>query len=160
MAAACFNGLFCEEWTMGTTGLDVFDSTVQQTNVWLKEIADDLHWDDRRRAYIALRGTLHTLRDYLVTDEIAHLAAQMPLLVRGVFYEGWDPAQTSNPRRGRDDFLGRVSAEFARADHGIDSLRVTRTVLRVLMAHVAAGEVDHVRRLLPEDVQAIWPQAA
>jgi uncharacterized protein (DUF2267 family) len=145
---------------MSTTGLDVFDSTVQQTNVWLKEIADDLHWDDRRRAYIALRGTLHALRDYLVTDEAAHLAAQVPLLVRGIFYEGWDPAQKTIPQRSRDDFLGRVAAEFARTDPGVDPARVARSVLRVLSEHVAAGEIDQIRRILPEDVREIWPQAA
>jgi len=145
---------------MTATGLDVFDSTIQQTNAWLKEIGEELHWEDRRRAYLALRGTLHALRDYLVPDEAAHLAAQLPLLVRGVFYEGWDPSRTPATDRGRDDFLSRVAAEFARADPTVDPVRVARTVLRVLSAHVTAGEIDDVRQSLPKDVRAVWPEAA
>ena len=70
-----------------TTGLDVFDQTVQQTNTWLVEIERELG-ANRQRAYLALRGTLHALRDELVPDEAVHLAAQLPMLVRGLYYEG------------------------------------------------------------------------
>ena len=44
---------------MSMTGLEVFDSTIHQTNVWLKAIMDRLDTDDRHRAYLALRATLH-----------------------------------------------------------------------------------------------------
>jgi uncharacterized protein (DUF2267 family) len=141
---------------MGATGLDVFDSTVQQTNLCLKEIAEEMGWDDRRRAYLALRGTLHALRDYLVVDESAHLAAQLPLLVRGIYYDGWDPSNVPVEGRGRDDFLRRVAGAFERADPDVDPERVTRAVLGVLTDHISAGEADHARHLLPKEVQELW----
>ncbi|MEA2515327.1 MAG: hypothetical protein QOJ59_4816 [Thermomicrobiales bacterium] len=145
---------------MASTGLDVFDATVQKTNTWLKEIAEELYWDDRHRAYLALRGTLHALRDYLVPDEAAHLAAQLPLLVRGMYYEGWDPSRTPTTERSREDFLGRIAAEFARADPSVNPARVAGAVLRVLSEHIAGGELDDVRQSLPKDVREVWPQAA
>jgi uncharacterized protein (DUF2267 family) len=145
---------------MTATGLDVFDATVQQTNTWLNEIAQEMHWDDRHRAYLALRGTLHALRDYLVTDEAAHMAAQLPLLVRGIFYEGWDPAHKPDPNRGRDDFIGRVAGEFRRADPTVDPVSATQAVLRVLSRHISAGELDQARQSLPKDVRDVWPRAA
>jgi uncharacterized protein (DUF2267 family) len=145
---------------MTATGLDVFDTTVQLTNTWLKEIGEELHWDDRHRSYLALRGTLHALRDYLIPDEAAQLSAQLPLLVRGIYFEGWDPSRTPAPERGREDFLARIAAEFARADPSVDPARVARAVLRVLSAHVSAGEIDQVRRTLPKHVREIWPDAA
>lgn len=139
-----------------TTTPDVFESTVQQTNEWLAAIAEQLGWDDRQRAYIGLRGTLHALRDYLVVDESAQLAAQLPLLVRGIYYEGWDPSKVPVDNRSRDDFLQRVAGAFERADPGVDPEQVTRAVLRLLSDRISQGEATQARRLLPKDVQSLW----
>ena len=141
---------------MGATGLDVFDTTLQKTNEWLNAIMEELGWGDRRRAYLALRGTLHALRDYLVVDEGAQLAAQLPLLVRGVYYEGWDPSRVPVEGRDREDFLGRVAGAFERADPEVDPERVARAVLGVLGSRISAGEAEQARRLLPKEVQALW----
>ena len=141
---------------MSETDLDVFDSTLQQTNEWLKAIAEELGWEDRRRALRALRGTLHALRDHLVVDEAAQLAAQLPLLVRGIYYEGWDPSRVPVEGRRREDFLGRVAGAFERTDPDVDPERVARAVLRVLGNRISAGEADEARRLLPKEVQALW----
>jgi uncharacterized protein (DUF2267 family) len=69
---------------MSMTGLDVFDRTLQETNVGLKELMEDLHCDDRQKAYLALRAVLHALRDRLPVHEAVQLGAQLPLLVRGI----------------------------------------------------------------------------
>ena len=76
---------------MSATGLEVFDRSLQETNIWLDEIMEDVG-PDRQRAYHVLRAVLHTLRDRLTVEEAAHLSAQLPLLVRGIYYEGWRPA--------------------------------------------------------------------
>jgi uncharacterized protein (DUF2267 family) len=76
---------------MSATGLEVFDKTVQTTNVWLKEIGEQIG-PDRHRCYQALRAVLFVLRDRLTPDEAAHLASQLPMLVRGIYYEGYRPA--------------------------------------------------------------------
>lgn len=142
---------------MTTAGLDVFDATVQQSNEWLKEIGEELHTDNRREAYLALRGTLHALRDNLVVDEAADLAAQLPMLIRGVYYEGWDPSRTPVRDRSRDTFLERVGSAFERAKpSGIYPEPAARAVFSVLARHVSAGEIDDVRNALPGDVRALW----
>ncbi len=73
---------------MSMTGLDVFDTTVQKTNIWLKEIMEALGWENKHKAYLALRATLHALRDRLIFEEAVQFAAQMPMLIRGLYYEG------------------------------------------------------------------------
>ena len=84
---------------MSTTGLPVFDTTVQETNLWLKAIMEALHTDDRHLAYLALRATLHALRDRLGPENAVHLAAQLPMLLRGLYYEGWRLAASQTKER-------------------------------------------------------------
>lgn len=139
---------------MTTAGLDVFDSTVQQTNEWLNEIAEELHTDNRREAYLALRGTLHALRDNLVVEEATDLAAQLPMLVRGVYYEGWNPSKTPVRDRDRDAFLERVGAALDRAQpQGIYPEPAARAVFKVLSNHVSEGEIDQIRNVLHKDIR-------
>lgn len=62
---------------MSSTGLAPFDSTINTTNVWLHDKMDRMGWDDRHRAYHALRAVLHALRDHLSVDETAALGAHL-----------------------------------------------------------------------------------
>jgi uncharacterized protein (DUF2267 family) len=143
---------------MTTTGLDVFDTTVQETNEWLRAIHEELGWGDRQLAYLALRGTLHAVRDHLTVDEGAHLAAQLPLLVRGIYYDQWDPSRVPVRERHREQFLARVADAFQRVPP-VNPEEMARAVLRVLATRISAGEADDVRRMLPGDVQALWAPA-
>lgn len=146
---------------MTSTGLDVFDSTVQQTNEWLSAIADELHTDNRRYAWLALRGTLHALRDNLGPDEAVKLSAQLPMLVRGVYFEGWRPSKTPVRDRDRDVFLNRVARAFERANpEGIYPAPAAQAVFKVLGKNISAGEIDDVQKALHEDIRAIWPTAS
>jgi hypothetical protein len=99
---------------MATTGLDTFDRSVQKSNEWLKDLMERLGTDDRRYAYRVLRAHFHLLRDRLTVDEAAQLAAQLPHLLRGVFYEGWDPSRTPETYRHREEFLSRLAGRAHR----------------------------------------------
>jgi uncharacterized protein (DUF2267 family) len=71
---------------MASTGLDVFDRTLQITNIWLDEIMEEVG-PDRQVAWHMLSATLRTLRDRVPLELAAHFGAQLPLLVRGVCYD-------------------------------------------------------------------------
>ena len=95
-----------EDQIMADTQVAALDHTIQQTNIWLKTLADELHIEDRHDAYRALRSVLHVLRDRLTPEQAVHLGAQLPLLVRGIFYDGWriagkpsDERQPASPTR-------------------------------------------------------------
>ena len=140
---------------MSATGLEVFDQTLQNTNIWLKEIMDDLG-PDRQRAYHALRAVLHTLRDRLTVEEAAHLSAQLPLLVRGIYFEGWHPAHKPTRERSQEDFLEQVSARLQGIEP-INSEAATRSVFKVIKENVTDTEVAHVRDMLPKQIQTLFP---
>lgn len=141
---------------MSLTGLPAFDETLQLTNAWLKEIMERLGTDDRQYAYLALRATLHALRDRLPKDSAAHLASQLPMLVRGFYYEGWKPSVTPTPERQKDEFLAHVGQAFQRSPTADPEL-MARSVFAVLAERLTEGEVRKVVHLLPHDIRALWP---
>jgi uncharacterized protein (DUF2267 family) len=149
---------------MSTTNIEAFDTTVQKTNEWLRDISRELGDENRRHAYLALRGTLHAIRDFLPIEESAQLSAQLPMLVRGIYFEGWNPSDTPAEDRSLESFLSRTEHALERAlwneDHGIDSEHAARAVLRVLSDRISAGEIEQVRHVLPKHVRKLWPEVA
>lgn len=141
---------------MSTTGLEVFDSTLQKTNTWLRQIMDELATEDRHFAYSALRVTLHALRDRLGVDEAAHLGAQLPMLVRGLYYEGWHPAGKPH-KADLGEFLMNIRNHVGRGLGDPDPRRVARAVFQVMALHVTPGELDDVKHCLPADLRELWP---
>lgn len=141
---------------MSATGLEVFDKTLQTTNLWLKEIADETG-PDRKRAWHALGAVLRALRDRLTLDEAAHLGAQLPLLIRGLYYDQWRPAAQPVLARKREEFLALVAAGLS--DIGpIDPEEASRAVFKTIDRHVARGEVDEVKQTLPQEIRSLWPE--
>ena len=140
---------------MTTTGLDVFDSTLQKTNVWLNDVAGQLNLDDRHQAYVVLRAVLHALRDRLTVEEAVQLAAQLPMLVRGCYYEGWTP--TGKPLKWHmRQFLAAIGSSHPLCEE-LDPERVARAVFTVLDTRISKGEIDDVKHILPKQLQALWP---
>jgi uncharacterized protein (DUF2267 family) len=141
---------------MSTTGLEVFDKTVQTTNAWLKEIME-VTGTDRRRAYRALAAVLHALRDRLTVDEAAQLGAELPILVRGLYYDQWHhPSGKPERLRHKKEFLAAVAAELD--DVGpIDPESATRAVFSVLEHHIAPGETEDIKGTLPAQLRELWP---
>jgi uncharacterized protein (DUF2267 family) len=140
---------------MSTTGLPVFDTTVQETNLWLKAVMEGLHTDDRHAAYLALRGTLHALRDRLGPDNAVHLAAQLPMLLRGLYYEGWRMAASQTKERSRAEFLEHVRRELPRGS-SIDPNQAARAVFAVMWQKLDVGEVGKVMERMPPELQDLW----
>ena len=141
---------------MSATGLEVFDTTVHKTNAWLNELLQELGWQDKHGAYLAMRATLHALRDRLTVDEVAQLGAQLPMLIRGFYYEGWDPSDKPLKVRHKEQFLAQMEREFPGVD-GIDPEGVARAVFSVLAKRVSEGEIEDVRHVLPAEVRELWP---
>jgi uncharacterized protein (DUF2267 family) len=137
-------------------GLDVFDRTLQKTLAWLKELMQLLETDDRHVAYLALRATLHALRDRLTVDEVAQLGAQLPMLIRGFYYEGWDPTGKPLKVRHVEEFLTLIDEELRNTD-AVDPERAARAVFALLAARIADGEIQDVKHMLPGNIRDLWP---
>lgn len=140
---------------MTMTGLKTVDETVHTTNTWLHEITSRLGWEDRQRGYRLLRVGLHAIRDALPLGGVAHLSAQLPLLVRGVFFEGWQPTRDVKTPRTIPDFLADISDAFS-DDPTFDAETAFRELINVMKMHVSRGQMDNVRAAMPEAVKELW----
>ena len=143
---------------MSAVGLEGLERTVQLTHVWINDLNDRLGWNDKSRAYRLLKAVLHALRDWLEIDESANLAAQLPGLLRGAYYEQWRPATTPVKKRNRQAFLDHVEREFKR-DPLWNTAECVTTVFQLLSAKITAGEIEDVWHALPEDIREMWPVA-
>lgn len=138
------------------TDLDpsIIERSVEKTHIWLNEIAAELGVEDRQYAYRALRAVLHTLRDRLTVDVAAKLAAQLPTLIRGIYYEDWDPSRTPIPVHDVEGFLDHVVTEGRLGGETEASLAVA-AVSRVLREHVSPGEIHDVLAVLPDNLKTL-----
>jgi uncharacterized protein (DUF2267 family) len=145
---------------MKQTGLDVLDSTIQRTNVWLNELAHELNWLDRRKTFLALRCVLHAVRDRLSVEDAAYVGEQFPTLIRGVYYGRWEPRGKPIAWRSDEDFVAVVHSSMEQ-DGGdiIVTEKVIRAVFRLLDRKATEGEIQDIRRVLPSGMQDLWPPA-
>ena len=134
----------------------LFGSTLQKSNDWVDQVARLMEWDEQRMALRALRIVLHAWRDRIPHDESAQFAAQMPTLIRGIYYEGWRPSETPDRRLDRSELLLDLEEAFPESDPET----VCRAVCKVLSEHVSAGEVEDVRAALPKPLRELWDAPA
>lgn len=140
---------------MGRTSIVNFTQAAQHAQQWVNELADDLNWDERR-AYPLLRCVLHALRDWLSQEEMADLSAQLPVLIRGLYFEGWKPLETPVWERKKGDFIERVQSAFP-DDLPYDPDAAVAAVFRLLDRHVSHGEIVQVRNSMKKTLRELWP---
>lgn len=139
---------------MSANGLEVFDKTIQTTNSWLNEITEVLG-PDRQLAWKVLSTVLHKLRDRLPVDVAAHLGAQLPLLVRGVYYDQFQPAKQPSSCRDLDEFVAEVQ-EWLTDVRPVNAKDAVDAVFAILSRHVPEGQLVIVRNSLPGSIRDRW----
>jgi uncharacterized protein (DUF2267 family) len=131
---------------------------VDKTNRILRQIEEAYGWPKERRnqSYAALRAVLHALRDRLTVDEAAHFGAQLPMLVRGLYYDGWDPSRAPK-KMHRDDFLDQVRREMPPYEVEGGMERLVHMVAQALRLYITDGEWEDIKSQMPKDLAAMLP---
>ncbi len=137
---------------MTRTGVDSLDRSIDKTNAWLADVAASFGTEDRRMAYRVTRSWLHTLRDRLPVPIAAHIAAQLPELLRGVFYEGWNPSKVPI-KYDRDEYIARFARDAQL--HHTEVQRAGRLVTSAMQRHISAGAINEVLGVLPADIRSM-----
>jgi len=128
---------------------------VSETEAWVDDVMRRLGWHDRERVYLVLLATLHGLRDSLPQDEAIYIGAQLPPLLRGLYYEGWHPGARL-AAKSRSAFFERIHDSVHR-DPGIDAEEAARVVFAALAARLPAGELEDAKVATPKPLHTLWP---
>ncbi len=139
---------------MSQTGLHEFDEAHHTANAWLKELMDVLGWTESAQAYRALKVVLHQVRDRLPVPLVANFSAQMPLIVRGIYFESWSPGSERETDRSLDAFLAPIRKVFENFP-GVKADDVTAGVFEVLSAHISPGEIENVLQAMPKPIREL-----
>jgi uncharacterized protein (DUF2267 family) len=137
------------------TAISDLNAAVHAAEDWIDDLMRRLGWQDRERVYLALLATLHALRDCLTRDEAAYIGAQLPTLLRGLYYEGWHPS-AGPATRSRSAFLERIH-DGVRRDPGVDTEQVARAVFALLAARLPAVEIENAKAATPSVLHNLWP---
>lgn len=140
---------------MTAQGLEVIDQTVHTTHEWINELAGRLDYTSKRSTLSLMRVTLHRIRDHLLADELAQFSAQLPVLVRGFFFEGWVPKHTPVKERHAGDFVASISTQMEGCEEyrGREDIKC---VFDLLNARLSRGEIEDVHASLPNDLRQLW----
>jgi uncharacterized protein (DUF2267 family) len=140
-------------------GLHVFDSYLTVANTWMAFVVKELEMapGEHPRAVLALRAGLHAIRDRLPAAEAVDLAAQLPTIMRGIYFEGWKVTNDPTRIRDRPALLARVKQEL-KTDDGLDPTNVLRAVIRLLVKYVSPGKIEDVVATLPAPLAELWEE--
>mgnify|MGYP001070364131 CR=1 FL=1 len=139
---------------MTVTGLRTFDHSLDTTRQWLAAVQERMGLPGQQEAFVVIRAVLHALRDRLTIAETAQFAAQLPMMLQGVYYHEWTPRDKPERIRRRQEFLGKVDEKLMGR---YDAAEAARSVFAVLEEKMPGGELQDVRNILPEPIRDIWP---
>ena len=136
-----------------------FDHAAQEGNLWLRKLDERLDPDNAGQSYLALRATLQVLRDRLTPEQAVHLSAQLPMAVRGMFFEGWKMSRTPTRLHSIDDFCDEVAALLP-ASFTLDVTASVAAVFDVIWSEVDPGETAKIIEAMPRPLHKLWPAVA
>lgn len=139
-----------------TRMIHVFERTTHEAHEWVNDLAGRTGWTNEREVLRLLRIVLCKIRDHLSANEMAQFSAQLPIILRGMFFEGWQPRNTPVRERHASELIAAVDE---RVGDVLDYQGVTdiKAVFNVINAHVSRGEVEDVRACLPQELRDLWP---
>jgi uncharacterized protein (DUF2267 family) len=137
--------------------IDAFDITLQKTMIWFQKIMDEMGWDDQHKTYQILRCVLHTLRDRLPIQEAVDLGAQLPMLIRGMYYEGWNLKGKPIKMHTQEEFFTHVCQQLPASRCDFNPEQATRAIFKVLAESISAGEIQDIKDNMPKSLLDLWP---
>jgi uncharacterized protein (DUF2267 family) len=141
--------------------LSLLERNFQLVHEWLKEICEHLAWQEeagaKNHALSILRIVLQQLRDSLPIEASAHLSAQLPTIIRGLYFENWNPTVTPLKVRQKDQFLFCIQGKLMKSSLvEIDEELAVKAVFQTLQDKISQGEIEKLKHMLPRHIRQMW----
>jgi uncharacterized protein (DUF2267 family) len=139
---------------------DTIDHAADGAQLWLHAIAEQLDCRDLRTAYHALRAVLHVVRDRLPLPDIVALGAQLPVLIRGIYYEGWAPHAMPTRACHVEEFLGLIERTMADAGIKLEPQHVVDAVFNQLRVQLSPSDLERLVPSMPAGMRLLFTAPA
>jgi uncharacterized protein (DUF2267 family) len=141
--------------------LEIIDKNIQKAYEGLKEIRSYMNMEntqpDALEALTSLRVVFHEFRDNIMLESSAHLSAQLPLLIRGMYFENWQLSKILLKERNKEQFIEAVQDHLAHLSHPmIDAEQEIKAVLCTLANKVSIGQINKIKQTLPSHIRELW----
>lgn len=140
-----------------STNITSLDRAIQSTILWLKDVQDELLWDDKEKTYRATKSVLQAIRDRLPIEEIAHLMANLPIIMKGMMMDGYDYQEKPARIKTVEDFYNCIQEYYdvLRRDE-LNAKDVTHAVVTMLKKRVGEGEVRKIAANMPAELKPLF----
>lgn len=134
-----------------------FDKYAAKGNEMLHMLADDLQVPVDKAGRI-LRAVIRALRNQLNIDESFQVLAQLPMALKAVYVDQWNPNQPITRIHTVDEFLDGIRQQDGKSagyDFGNNesARRALRAVFRTLTYYLSEGELDDIKAVLPAELK-------
>ncbi|MDP4840141.1 MAG: DUF2267 domain-containing protein [Alphaproteobacteria bacterium] len=139
--------------------ITLLNKNIQKTFIWLKDIEDNMEWlyEDKSTALALLRAVLCALREHLPLNNLAHFSAQLPVVIRGLLFQDWNPEHVAFKERKAEDFLASVKAHLPESAQALDMEKVVMAVFTTIAGEIDLGEINKLKKILPKPLLNFFP---
>jgi len=134
-----------------------FENYQKEAKTWLHELCDYLGIQDEQKAARIFRAVLHAIRDRIPAGEAIHLAAQLPIIWKGIYFDGFslreDPVRIRHEEewlefiRTKDAFAER--ADFPTLEHAHYAFQ---DVMKFLRSRLSEGQYNQIAHALHSEI--------
>ena len=143
-----------------STKILALDRAINNTVEWIDDIQDELGWESRDNVYHATKAVLQSIRDRLPFEEVIHLSANLPLIMKGMMMDAYDLKNKPQRIRSIEEFLEYVQANYDASMRDIISPEdATIAVISVLNRRMGGGEMRKVAANMPEQIRRLFKEA-
>jgi len=112
--------------------------------------------EDERKAARIFRAVLHAIRDRIPTGEAIHLAAQLPIVWKGIYFDGFTMHEPVRIRhedewlefiRSKDAFA--EDADFPTLDHAFYAFQ---DIMSFLRDHISEGQYNQIAHAIHSEI--------
>lgn len=137
----------------------IFDTSIQQGQAWLRAFGEEGGTSNERSATAALRVTLHVLRDSLTVPQAIELGDCLPVLIRGLYYEGWHWKNGLDTKSTPDEAMAHARHDMRGHEEFPSEEETVRQGFNALRHLLPQQEVQSLLAALPPGIQRLWQRA-
>jgi uncharacterized protein (DUF2267 family) len=142
------------------TNISSLDRAVQNAVLWLNDIQTELGWENREIVYKATKAVLQTIRDRLPVSELFHFSTNLPIVLKGMLFEGYDPSEAKKEKiKTIQEFYDRIQTHYDPLQRDIVSgHQAAFGVINVLFNRIGEGEMRKVADNMPLKLKPLFKQ--